>query len=526
VSPARRSRPLLAWALGTTIAGALALGLFVVHRNREHTRTEIARAAQAAAALAAGKEPLAQVIVAAIVDAPRAAKKYPFLRRRRVVAPTARPLGGPDAPASDKLIADAATRTERDGAFASFLADGSGWVVATQRAPSGVAVVVAQPMSRPASFPWLVMAALAALGAGLAWVGRRLGDAPAFVGLSFGVGVFAVPALAWGGVAAAAAVLALAAGVAALDAKGKIAGAAQALRTHRLAYTYLVPAGLSMAILVLAPFAVGLALGFFDHSRGEWHYVGWKNFTTILSGSGRSFSDPLNFWFTLAVTVAWTAINVALHVTIGVALALALREKWMRARGLFRVLLILPWAIPNYITAMIWRGMFQQQYGAVNALLDGLGLDKVAWFSHFASAFTANVVTNTWLGFPFMMVVALGALETIPRDLYEAASVDGAGPWARFVHITLPNLRPALLPAVVLGSIWTFNMFNVIYLVSGGRPAGATDILVTQAYRWAFDRGQRYGMAAAYATIIFVILVIWTLIANRLASDAKGVRAT
>jgi arabinogalactan oligomer/maltooligosaccharide transport system permease protein len=270
-----------------------------------------------------------------------------------------------------------------------------------------------------------------------------------------------------------------------------------------------------MGVLVLAPFVTGLVLGFFDHAHGEWHYVGLANFVEILSGGGHGLADPLNFWCTLVVTLAWTSVNVALHVTLGVALALALREPWLRARGLFRVLLVLPWAIPNYITALIWRGMFQTQFGAVNGLLSALGLGKVAWFSHFATAFTADVVTNTWLGFPFMMIVALGALESIPRDLYEAAAVDGASAWARLVHITLPNLRPALLPAVVLGSIWTFNMFNVIYLVSGGKPGGATDILVTQAYRWAFERGQRFGMAAAYATIIFVILVAWTLLANR-----------
>jgi len=135
----------------------------------------------------------------------------------------------------------------------------------------------------------------------------------------------------------------------------------------------------------------------------------------------------------------------------------------------------------------------------------------VSWFSSWATSFSANVITNTWLGFPFMMVVALGALETIPKEIYEAADVDGASPWQRFRHITLPHLRPALGPAVALGSIWTFNMFNVIYLVSAGAPGGSTNILVTDAYRWAFERGERYGMAAAYATIIFGILLLWTV---------------
>jgi arabinogalactan oligomer/maltooligosaccharide transport system permease protein len=134
------------------------------------------------------------------------------------------------------------------------------------------------------------------------------------------------------------------------------------------------------------------------------------------------------------------------------------------------------------------------------------------------------VITNTWLGFPFMMVVALGALETIPKELYEAASVDGASAWQRFRHITLPHLRPALGPAVALGAIWTFNMFNVIYLVSGGNPGGSTNILVTDAYRWAFERGERYGMAAAYGTIIFLILLLWTVFGTRIVRN-KGDRS-
>ena len=185
-------------------------------------------------------------------------------------------------------------------------------------------------------------------------------------------------------------------------------------------------------------------------------------------------------------------------------------------RGVYRVLFILPWAIPNYITALIWNGMFQSEYGAINGILHALGLDRVSWFSHWATSFCADVCANTWLGFPFMMVVALGALESIPRELGEAAEVDGASPWQRFVHVTLPHLRPAMAPAAMLGAIWTFNMFNVIYLVSNGKPGGSTDILVTEAYRWAFERGERYGMAAAYAALIFAVLLGATLVARRL----------
>ncbi len=296
---------------------------------------------------------------------------------------------------------------------------------------------------------------------------------------------------------------------------------ADALREHRLAYTLLVPTGLGMVILVLVPFSYGLGLGFFNHQHGEYTYVGLKNFVEILSGGGRPLSHPLNFYFTLGVTVLWTAVNVFLHVAIGLALALLLRDPLLRFKGLYRALLILPWAMPNYITALIWKGMFHYQYGAVNHVLESLGLEKVSWFSSFSTAFIANVVTNTWLGFPFMMVVALGALQSIPGDVYEAAAVDGASKTQVFFRITLPLLRPALYPAIVLGSIWTFNMFNIIYLVSAGAPNGSTDILITEAYRWAFERGDKYGLAAAYALIIFVVLWVYSKVANRLARASE-----
>ena len=115
--------------------------------------------------------------------------------------------------------------------------------------------------------------------------------------------------------------------------------------------------------------------------------------------------------------------------------------------------------------------------------------------------------------------LTLGALQAIPRDLEQAAEVDGASGWQRFRHITLPLLKPALLPAIILGSVWTFNMFNIIYLVSGGEPDGGTEILISEAYRWAFTRGHRYGYAAAYAVLIFLVLLIWSRASNKLAGQ-------
>ncbi len=284
----------------------------------------------------------------------------------------------------------------------------------------------------------------------------------------------------------------------------------------RFAYPYVLPAALAMGVLVVLPFLVGAGVAFFSHRAGEFTFVGLANFLDILFARDWPVTSPLSFWFTLGVTILWTAANVFLHVTIGMGLALLLREPWLRLRNVYRVLLILPWSVPNYITALIWKGLFHRQFGAINGLLVALGLEPVSWFSQWSTAFAANVATNTWLGFPFMMVVTLGALQTIPRDLEQAAEVDGASNWQRFRHITLPLLRPALLPAVILGSVWTFNQFNIIYLVSGGEPDGGTEILISDAYRWAFTRNFRYGYAAAYSVLIFGVLLVWSGFTSRL----------
>ena len=136
-------------------------------------------------------------------------------------------------------------------------------------------------------------------------------------------------------------------------------------------------------------------------------------------------------------------------------------------------------------------------------------------------AFYAVLIANIWLGWPFMMVVATGALQSIPPDLYEAADVDGASKWTQFTKITLPLLRPAMVPAIMLGTVWTFNQFNVIFFITGGGPRGQTDLLVTQAYK-LIAQEQLYGAAAAFSIIVFFVLLIITLINNRITRATKA----
>jgi arabinogalactan oligomer/maltooligosaccharide transport system permease protein len=297
--------------------------------------------------------------------------------------------------------------------------------------------------------------------------------------------------------------------------RGRARGGLTEIRRQGWAYAYLGPAALAMALLVFVPFGVGAGMALFHHEGGRWTFIGLQNFVDILTSRDGPVWAPLSFYFTLAVTALWTIANVSLHVILGVALALLLRDPALKLRGVYRMLLIVPWAVPNYITALIWRGMFHRQFGAVNGLLTALGLQPVSWFSQFWTAFTANLATNVWLGFPFMMVVTLGALSRIPKELEEAAALDGASRWQRLRHVTLPLLAPAMLPSVLLGAVWTFNMFNIVFLVSGGEPDGATEILVSQAYRWAFTRGHRYGYAAAYAVLIFAVLALQSALSRR-----------
>ncbi len=297
-----------------------------------------------------------------------------------------------------------------------------------------------------------------------------------------------------------------------------------AIRRSMPAYRYVAHAALAVGLLVILPLAVGGATSFFAGRGTDMHFVGLANYVDILTARGGDLLGHGSFWLTLLVTVLWTVLNVALHVVIGVSLALVLHRPYLRLKGVYRVLLILPWAVPNYVTALAWKGMFHRQFGAVNAILGGFGIEPVSWFSHWATAFGANVATNVWLGFPFMMVVTLGALTAIPKDLYEAAAVDGATAWQRFWKITAPLLAPSLAPAVAMGSVWTFNMFNVVFLVSGGEPDGGTEILVSEAYRWAFTRGNQYGYGAAYAVLIFVILAITTRLTARLTGPSEARR--
>jgi len=271
----------------------------------------------------------------------------------------------------------------------------------------------------------------------------------------------------------------------------------------RLFLASLLGPALTVILAVVAfPLVYNFILAFSNaniyHIR-DWRLIGIAQFVSV-------FRQQL-FWSILLKTVIWTGVNIFFHVTLGVFLAVVLHQKFIRGKSVWRVLLILPWAMPQYICALTWRGMFNYEFGAVNLLITRfLHAPPVQWLTSPFQAFLAVIITNIWMGFPFMMVIALGGLQSIPDDLYEAADVDGASRWFQFWNITVPLLRPVMIPAITLGVVWTFNNINVVWLVSNmGEPADSTHILVSYVYKAAFSM-YRFGWAAALSVVIFAIL--------------------
>ena len=213
-------------------------------------------------------------------------------------------------------------------------------------------------------------------------------------------------------------------------------------REHKFSYTMLLPAFIVVLFVVIYPFFYNFRLAFSNLNMynmrqfiqsDELTYIGIDNFIKIITES--------SFWIILVRTVAWTVINVVAHVTFGIFYAIIL-DRDLMFKSIYRTLLVIPWAIPQYIVVLIWKGMFNYRYGAVNLLLRKIGVSGVAWLSQANTGFTAALIVNIWLGIPFMMMIALGGLQSIDPTFYEAAEIDGASNWQQIKHVTLPLLKP------------------------------------------------------------------------------------
>jgi len=240
--------------------------------------------------------------------------------------------------------------------------------------------------------------------------------------------------------------------------------------------------------------------------------VGLANFFRIFTN--RQITGP--FFRVFRWTFLWAFLSVATTFCLGLALAILLNNPYLKFRYLYRTLIIIPYAVPGFISLLVWRGLLNTNFGLVNNILETLFSVKIPWFQDAFWAKVALVLVNLWLGYPYMMIVCLGALQSIPSELFEAAYVDGASRWQQFKKITLPLLLVSTAPLLIGSFAFNFNNFNVIYLLTEGgpplpgaqTPAGATDILISYVYKLAFasGRGQEYGFAAAVSILIFLII--------------------
>jgi arabinogalactan oligomer/maltooligosaccharide transport system permease protein len=315
-----------------------------------------------------------------------------------------------------------------------------------------------------------------------------------------------------------------------------------------LPYLYLLPAFLVMGVITFYPLIYQVIVSFTDFQTKDLrfglsspvlNFIGLKNYIDIFTG-GLPVQD-FEFFRVLIYNFWWAITNVIVHVPAGVLIAVLLNTEGLWLKKIYRAVYILPVVVPPLVVATVWRNIFDEQYGAMNQLLTTImhffgSMDPVRlrWMTEYAApipwllpggplplAYYAMMIANFWLGWPFMTVVATGALQSIPKDLYEAADIDGATGPQQFWNITVPLLRPAMIPAAVYGFTLSFNLFAFVFFMSRGGPARSTEILVTFAYDLVRNL-RLYGAAAAFSVIIFFVGTLVFLITNRVTHATES----
>jgi multiple sugar transport system permease protein len=277
------------------------------------------------------------------------------------------------------------------------------------------------------------------------------------------------------------------------------------VRKLLVGYSYLVPAALCMLATVVVPIGLAIKMSLYNdvlYKPQAYHFIGLGNYVRLVQ-------DPV-FWLTLWNSVVWVFGSVVLQFVAGFAAALLLHQSFT-GRALVRTLTLLPWIIPGVVVGLIWEWLYQPNYGVINDLLLKAGWmhDRVAWLSSPDLAMAAVIFTNIWRGIPFFAIMLLAGLQAIPGELYEAAHVDGAGVVSRFWHITLPLLRPIIVVATATRIIWTFNYADLIFVMTGGGPANATQITSTYTLMQAYTNLD-FGYAGALSVVLLLVMLAFT----------------
>ena len=283
-------------------------------------------------------------------------------------------------------------------------------------------------------------------------------------------------------------------------------------------YAYLLPAAVCLGGTVLFPILKAMHMSLYQNvliRPQDYRFIGLGNYL-------RMVNDP-TFWLTLKNSFIWVFGSVSLQFLFGFAAALLLNAP-LRGRAFYRTINLLPWIIPGVVVALIWEYLYQPNYGPINDILRRVGLmrEPVAWLSNVDLAMPAVVFTNIWRGIPFFAIMILAGLQAIPDEIYEAATVDGADVLQRFWHVTLPMLRPIIVVSTATRIIWTFNYADLIFVMTNGGPANATQITSTYTLLQAYT-DLDFGYAATLSVILLVIMLVFTALYLKFTKGVESV---
>lgn len=294
-----------------------------------------------------------------------------------------------------------------------------------------------------------------------------------------------------------------------------------------IAFLFIFPALVSILVFTIAPILYTIFISFTNYNMyhlDDYSMVGWDNYVSVLTGSIKDIFFPVLGW-----NIVFAVICTAGGYSIGLFLAVLLNNPRMREAKIYKSILIVPWALPATIAILSWQGLLNESVGGINTLLRSVGMNGVPWMTDVFWARTGIIIVNLWLGFPYMMNVCLGGLQSIDATYYEAARVDGATKWQSFKAITFPMVFKLSVPLVVSNFAFNFNNFSNIFMITGGGPArvgsqfaGSTDILASTIYKMT-TQSNRYELSATLSVISFLIVGSLTLVNLNLSGAFKEV---
>lgn len=280
------------------------------------------------------------------------------------------------------------------------------------------------------------------------------------------------------------------------------------------AYAYITPAFILIGLIVLFPILYTFYISLTNMNIYHWfdfEVIGFENYQKAL------FVFDSGFLSALVMTILWTVVNMVIQLIVAYFIALLLNVKFFKGKNLYKMLLMIPWAIPGYISILLWKtGMFNVEFGLLNQWLNSMGFDSVQWLNQSVLAFISMTVVNLWLAMPFMIMIMDGALQSIDSTYYEVAAIEGASKIQKSRLITIPLIKPVIGPAVIITIFTTFKQFDIVYLLTlqpSSRTGAGLQTIITYAYENAFITSN-YGYSSAISVIIFVLLVVFTLVTS------------